>query len=186
MMADTLLESKEQLESKAEHIKDQAEKIGGELSEHQENKENLMERLERLKRRGGLYTKEQRGLETKLQEAINAETEAIKEGQEQLKPIQQEMQKLQKTVMDGVGKMEKNREDVQQLLQELKGNSNQVMVIQGDLNQTNINLNFEIPLAKEIGNVLGKGVEIVGEMIRDGDSRLLKNLWSNLKGIFFR
>jgi hypothetical protein len=45
---------------------------------------------------------------------------------------------------------------------------------------------LEIPLAKEIGNVLGKGLEIVGEMIRDGDSRLLKNLWSRLKGIFFR
>lgn len=184
MIADTQPENREQLESKAENLKDQAEKIGGELSEHQENKENLMEKLERLKRRGGLYKQQQQGLEAKIKEAIKIETEAVEEGQEQLKPIQQEMQKLHKTVVTGVRKMETNLEDVQQVSQELKGDSNQVMLIQGDLTQTIINLNMEIPLAKEIGEALGKGLEIVGDLMRGGAANLLKSLWIKIKGIF--
>ncbi|BAY08906.1 hypothetical protein [Calothrix sp. NIES-2098] len=183
-MADTQFENREQLEQKAENLRDQAEKIGGELTEHQENKENLMAKLERLKRRSGLYTGQQQRLEAKLQEVINTEKEAIKEGQEQLKPIQHEMKQLHKTVIEGVERMEKNRDDVQQLQQELKGDSNQVTLIKGDLNQTIINLNIEIPIAKEIGNLLGKGLEIIGDLMRGGDSSLLKSLWSTIKGIF--
>jgi chromosome segregation ATPase len=169
MIADTQPENREQLESKAENLKDQAEKIGGELSEHQENKENLMEKLERLKRRGGLYKQQQQGLEAKIKEAIKIETEAVEEGQEQLKPIQQEMQKLHKTVVTGVRKMETNLEDVQQLRQELKGDSNQVMLI---------------PLAKEIGEALGKGLEIIGDLMRGGAASLLNSLWTKIKRIF--
>ncbi len=183
-MADTQLESREQLENQAENLKEQAEKIGGKLSEHQENKEKLMEKLERLKRRGGLYKQQHQGLEANLQEGIKLETEAVKEGQEQLKPIQQEMQKLQNTVQDGVRRMEGNLEEVQQLRQELKGDSNQVMMIQGDLNQTIINFNIEIPLAKEIGQTLGEGLKIIGDLIQGGAANLLKSLWSKIKGIF--
>jgi len=184
-MKDTKFENREQLENLTENLKDRAEKIGGELCEHQENKENLEKKLERIKRRGGLTHQVQSRLEAKLREAIEQEKEGIHENQEQLRSIHQEMQKLNRRVKEGVQKMKQNRQDIQQLRQELKGNSPQIKDILAELGQSENTLQSEISFAEKIEQVLEQGLSLVGDLSSGGGYEIIKNLWGQLKGVFF-